>query len=92
MGNRDDKLYVNTNAYAMELLDKDRPGNIRAGATNWPLITKRPLTAQPRRSNNPLARPPGGNPRQWVEGQVAFKTEIDDEARRHMFRRVAAAS
>ena len=39
----DDKLYVNTNAFAMELWDKDRPGNIRAGKRNWPLIPKRPL-------------------------------------------------
>jgi YHS domain-containing protein len=39
----DDKLYVNTNAYAMQLWDKDRPGNIRAGNSNWPLIPKRPL-------------------------------------------------
>jgi YHS domain-containing protein len=39
----DDKLYVNTNAFAMELWDKDRPGNIRAGNSNWPLIPKQPL-------------------------------------------------
>jgi YHS domain-containing protein len=39
----DDKLYVNTNAFAMQLWDKDRPGNIRAGNSNWPLIPKRPL-------------------------------------------------
>jgi YHS domain-containing protein len=39
----DDKLYVNTNAYAMQLWDKDRPGNIQAGNSNWPLIPKRPL-------------------------------------------------
>ncbi len=39
----DDKLYVNTNAFAMELWDRDRPGNIRTGNSNWPLIPKRPL-------------------------------------------------
>ena len=41
----DGKLYVNTNALAMELWDKDRPGNIQAGNTNWPLIPKRPPPA-----------------------------------------------
>ena len=39
----DDKLYVNTNAFTMELWDRDRPGNIRTGNSNWPLIPKRPL-------------------------------------------------
>jgi hypothetical protein len=38
----DDKLYLNTNAFAQTLWNTDRPGNIQAGQTNWPLIPKRP--------------------------------------------------
>jgi hypothetical protein len=39
----DNKLYVNTNAFAMALWNGDRPGNIQAGNSNWPSIPKRPL-------------------------------------------------
>jgi hypothetical protein len=39
----DGKLYVNNNAFAKKLWDQDRPGNIVAGDTNWPLIPKQPL-------------------------------------------------
>lgn len=38
----DDKLYLNTNAFAQQLWNNDRPGNIAAGAVNWPLIPKAP--------------------------------------------------
>ena len=41
----DGKLYVNNNAFAKKLWDQDRPGNIVAGDTNWPLIPKQPLAA-----------------------------------------------
>jgi len=34
------KLYLNNNAFAMHLWDKDRPGNIQTGDINWPLIPK----------------------------------------------------
>jgi len=37
------KLYVNNNAFAMSLWDKDRPGHIVAADANWPLIPKLPL-------------------------------------------------
>jgi len=37
-----DKLYVNNNAVAKKLWDQNRPANIAAGDTNWPLIPKRP--------------------------------------------------
>jgi hypothetical protein len=46
---------VNTNAFAMQLWDKDRPGNIRAGNSNWPLIPKRQLSDSKQSS-------PTGNP------------------------------
>jgi YHS domain-containing protein len=36
------KLYVNNNAFAMNLWDKDRPGHIVAADANWPLIPKLP--------------------------------------------------
>ena len=39
----ENKLYVNNNAFAMSLWDKDRPGHIVAGDANWPLIPKLPL-------------------------------------------------
>ena len=39
----DDKLYLNNNALAMTLWNRDRPGNIRAGDVNWPLIPKHPI-------------------------------------------------
>jgi YHS domain-containing protein len=41
----DGKLYVNNNGFAKKLWDLDRPANIAAGDTNWPLIPKRPLRA-----------------------------------------------
>jgi YHS domain-containing protein len=44
----DGKLYVNNNAFAKTLWDQDRPGNIVAGDTNWPLIPKQPLVAAER--------------------------------------------
>ena len=44
------KLYVNNNAFAMNLWDKDRPGHIVAGDANWPLIPKLPLTEAPQAS------------------------------------------
>ena len=39
----DDRLFLNNNAFAMTLWNRDRPGNIKAGVENWPLIAKRPL-------------------------------------------------
>jgi YHS domain-containing protein len=42
------KLYVNNNAIAKKLWDQDRPTNIVAGDTNWPLIPKRPLATEER--------------------------------------------
>lgn len=39
----DEKLYVNNNAFAAALWNRDRPGHIEAANTNWPLIPKRPL-------------------------------------------------
>ena len=42
----DGKLYVNNNALAMTLWNRDRAGNIQAGVINWPLISKRPLPGQ----------------------------------------------
>jgi len=39
----DSKLYVNNNAIAKKLWDQNRPANIVAGDTNWPLIPKRAL-------------------------------------------------
>jgi hypothetical protein len=39
----ENRLYVNNNAFAMSLWDKDRPGHIVAGDANWPLIPKLPL-------------------------------------------------
>ena len=35
-----DRLFVNNNALAKLLWDRDRPGNIKAGDENWPLIPK----------------------------------------------------
>jgi YHS domain-containing protein len=35
-----DKLYVNNNAFAMQLWNQDRSGNIEAADVNWPLIPK----------------------------------------------------
>lgn len=42
----ENKLYVNNNAFAMSLWDKDRPGHIVAADANWPLIPKLPATPQ----------------------------------------------
>jgi hypothetical protein len=42
----ENKLYVNNNAFAMSLWDKDRPGHIVAGDANWPLIPKLPEAQQ----------------------------------------------
>jgi ABC-2 type transport system permease protein len=39
-----DRLFLNNNALAATLWNRDRPGNIEAGGKNWPLIPKRPLT------------------------------------------------
>lgn len=38
-----DQLFLNNNALAMTLWNQDRPGNIKAGEGNWPLISKRSL-------------------------------------------------
>jgi hypothetical protein len=37
----DNKLYLNNNRFAQQLWNEDRPGNIRAGNLNWPLLPKR---------------------------------------------------
>ena len=37
-----DHLYLNNNAVAQQIWDIDRPGNIRAGDRNWPLVPKLP--------------------------------------------------
>jgi YHS domain-containing protein len=39
-----DRLFLNNNALAMSLWNEDRPGNIKAGDENWPLISKHPIT------------------------------------------------
>src|SRR5262249_14666658 len=44
----DDRLFLNNNALAMTLWNEDRPGNIKAGDENWPLISKRPLAGSER--------------------------------------------
>jgi YHS domain-containing protein len=38
-----DRLFLNNNALAMTLWNQDRPGNIKVGDENWPLIPKRPV-------------------------------------------------
>jgi hypothetical protein len=40
------KLYVNNNAFAMQLWDRDRVDNIAAGEVNWPLIPKQPVAGE----------------------------------------------
>ncbi|MBS0417728.1 MAG: hypothetical protein JSR66_08440 [Proteobacteria bacterium] len=40
-----DRLFLNNNAFAMTLWNRDRSGNIQAGNENWPLLPKRPLMA-----------------------------------------------
>ncbi|MBI2800452.1 MAG: YHS domain protein [Gammaproteobacteria bacterium] len=47
------KLYVNNNAFAMSLWDKNRPGHIDAGDVNWPLIPKFPLPTDGELSHAP---------------------------------------
>lgn len=42
------RLFVNTNAFAMSLWDRDRPGNIAAADQNWPLIPKSAVAASDR--------------------------------------------
>jgi len=37
------KLYLNNNAFAHQLWEVDRPGNIAAGERNWPLVPKLPV-------------------------------------------------
>ena len=51
------KLYVNNNALAKKLWDQDRPANIAAGDTNWPLIPKRRLPAAERSTTTSQTRP-----------------------------------
>jgi len=41
------KLYVNNNAFAKKLWEQDRPANIEAGDSNWPLIPKYPVGTAP---------------------------------------------
>src|SRR5215469_5303787 len=41
-----ERLFVNNNALAKLLWDRDRPGNIEAGDENWPLIPKHPNLLQ----------------------------------------------
>jgi len=36
------RLYLNNNAFAHQLWDADRPGNIAAGDRNWPRVPKLP--------------------------------------------------
>jgi len=36
----DDRLYLNNNRFAQQLWNEDRPGNIAAADTNWPLLPK----------------------------------------------------
>ena len=43
-----DRLFLNNNALAMTLWNQDRPGNIKAGTENWPLISKHPLAMSER--------------------------------------------
>lgn len=38
-----ERLYLNNNAFAKALWDRDRDGNIAAGDINWPLLPKLPL-------------------------------------------------
>ena len=40
-----DHLYLNNNAVAQRIWNLDRPGNIRAGDRNWPLVPKLPEAA-----------------------------------------------
>jgi len=51
------KLYVNNNALAKKFWDQDRPGNIEAGDSNWPLIPKHPV-ASARASADPQSAAP----------------------------------
>lgn len=38
-----DRLYLNNNAFAKALWERDRQGNIAAGDINWPLLPQLPL-------------------------------------------------
>ena len=38
-----DRLYLNNNAFAKSLWDRDRNASIAAGDINWPLLPKQPL-------------------------------------------------
>ena len=40
---QNDRLYLNNNAFAQHIWDGDRPGRIRSGNLNWPLIPKTAL-------------------------------------------------
>jgi hypothetical protein len=53
----DGKLYVNNNAIAKKLWEQNRPANIVAGDTNWPLIPKRALAAGERSTTGSQTAP-----------------------------------
>ena len=40
----DQRLYLNNNAFAKSLWDRDRDASIAAGKINWPLMPKQPLS------------------------------------------------
>lgn len=42
---QNDRLYLNNNSVAQGIWNLDRPGNIRAGDRNWPLVPKKPVAA-----------------------------------------------
>jgi hypothetical protein len=61
----DGKLYVNNNVFAKKLWDQDRPANIDAGDSNWPLIPKYPAGSLPKSAvppSPPAASPTAGGP------------------------------
>jgi len=61
----DDRLYVNNNAFAKKFWDQDRPANIEAGNSNWPLIPKYPVrtgTKSLERERVPAASPRASEP------------------------------
>ena len=43
----DQKLYVNNNAFAAKLWNQGKKGHIQTGNSNWPLIPKHSLVAEP---------------------------------------------
>jgi YHS domain-containing protein len=55
-----DRLFLNNNALAMTLWNQDRPGNIRAGDENWPLLPKRLLPAADQAPERASAPPASG--------------------------------